>query len=71
MSTIEKNLMKCPTKSELMHLQLQAAIKEYNLKDIKYIGIHNNEHYYDIKGNEVPVSMILSLDPVSDSEITI
>lgn len=54
--------MKVPSKSELMHFQLQAWLRENNCKDLQYIGKRNGEHWYKILNNEVPVSQIESLE---------
>lgn len=57
--------MKVPTKSELMHLRLQAWMREYKCEDIEYIGVKRGEHYYRIADHEVPVSSIEDLEEVS------
>jgi hypothetical protein len=53
--------MNVPTQSQLMHLKIQAALREYNFPDeqMKYLGIRDNEHWY-LVGNEheVPVTAI-------------
>jgi len=54
--------VKVPSKNELMHLQLQALLREHTFSDLQYLGIREGEHYYSIAGNEVPVSMIEGLD---------
>ena len=40
--------MNVPTQSQLMHLKIQAALREYNFTDeqMKYLGIRDNEHWY-------------------------
>jgi hypothetical protein len=50
--------------SELMHLQLQAFLREKKCDDIEYLGLRNNEHWYRISTHEVPVSQIESLDQI-------
>lgn len=57
--------MKVPSKSELMHLRLQAFMREFRCDDIEYIGIKKGEHYYRIADHEVPVSSIEDLEEVS------
>lgn len=57
--------MKVPTKSELMHLRLQAFMREFRCDDIEYIGEREGEHYYRIADHEVPVSSIEDLEQVS------
>jgi hypothetical protein len=50
--------------SELMHLQLQAFLRENKCEDIEYLGLRNKEHWYRIDSYEVPVSQIESLDQI-------
>jgi len=57
--------MKVPSKSELMHLRLQAFLREFKCSDIEYIGLKRGEHYYRISNQEVPVSSIEDLEEVS------
>jgi hypothetical protein len=57
--------MKVPSKSELMHLRLQAFMREFSCSDIEYIGEKNGEHYYRIADHEVPVSSIEDLEEVT------
>jgi len=57
--------MKVPSKSELMHLRLQAFLREFKCSDIEYIGLKKGEHYYRISNQEVPVSSIEDLEEVS------
>jgi hypothetical protein len=54
--------MKVPNKSELLHFQLQALLRENSFSDLKYIGICNKDHYYCICGTKVSVKDILSID---------
>lgn len=56
--------MNSVTHSELMHLQLQAFLRENKCEDIEYLGLRNEEHWYRIDSYEVPVSQIESLDQV-------
>jgi len=57
--------MKVPNKSELMHLRLQAFLREFRCDDIEYIGVKKGEYYYRIADHEVPVSSIEDLEEVS------
>jgi hypothetical protein len=53
--------MKMPTKSELIHLKIQAAMREniFAEDQMKYLGIREGEHWYLVGGeHEVPVSSI-------------
>jgi hypothetical protein len=53
--------MKVPTKSELIHLKIQAAMRENYFEEdqMKYLGIREGEHWYLIGGeHEVAVSCI-------------
>ena len=57
-----------PTNSELLHLQLQAILRENDMppSEIKYLGKRDDgEHWYLIAGEqEVPVIVIVGVDPV-------
>ena len=57
--------MKVPNDSELMHLRLQAWLREHSCDDIEYLGVREGEHYYRIAEHEVPVSSIEDLEQVS------
>ena len=53
--------MKVPTKSELVHLKIQAAMREniFEEDQMKYLGVREGEHWYLVAGkHEVPVSCI-------------
>jgi hypothetical protein len=53
--------MKVPTKSELIHFKIQAAMREHYFEDdqMKYLGIREGEHWYLVANeHEVPVSAI-------------
>ena len=54
--------MKVPTKSELIHFKIQAAMREHCFGEdqMKYLGVRDGEHWY-LVGNEYEV-------PVSDIE---
>ena len=56
--------------NELRHLQLQAAIRDYDFpeSELKYIGEIDGEHTYLIAGEHiVPVSHIEGFDEVSNA----
>jgi hypothetical protein len=57
--------MNVPNSSELMHLRIQAWMREYKCDDIEYLGVREGEHYYRIAEHEVPVSSIEDLEQVS------
>ena len=57
--------MNVPNASELMHLRLQAWMREHKCDDIEYLGVREGEHYYRIAEHEVPVSSIEDLEQVS------
>ena len=57
--------MNVPNTSELMHLRIQAWMREYKCDDIEYLGVREGEHYYRIAEHEVPVSSIEDLEQVS------
>ena len=53
--------MNVPKQSELIHLKIQAAMREYNFPEhqMKYLGIRDNEHWYLVANEyEVPVTEI-------------
>jgi hypothetical protein len=53
--------MKVPTKSELIHHKIQAAMREnhFDENQMKYLGIRDGEHWYLVANeHEVPVSNI-------------
>ena len=61
--------MKLPTKSELIHHKIQAAMREnvFAEDQMKYLGLRDGEHWYLIAGeHEVPVCDIQSVDRVDD-----
>ena len=62
--TLEDRKMNSISPSELMHLQLQAFLRENKCEDIEYLGLRNEEHWYRIDSYEVPVSQIESLDRI-------
>ena len=51
-------------KSELIHWRLQAMLREHTFNDLAYLGIRENQHWYSIDGNEVPVDAIEELESV-------
>lgn len=61
--------MKVPTKEELIHLQIQAAIRENNFGDeqMKYLGERSGHHWYLIDGkHEVSSDQFESFEIVDD-----
>lgn len=53
--------MKVPTQSDLIHLKIQAAMREHIFDEdqMKYLGEREGEHWYLIAGeHEVPVTAI-------------
>lgn len=53
--------MNVPNKSELVHLKIQAAMREniFEEDQMKYLGVREGEHWYLVAGkHEVPVSCI-------------
>jgi hypothetical protein len=58
--------MESLSKSDLMHLRLQAWMRENSCDDLEYLGLRNGEHYYRIDTYEVPVSSIEDLEQVYD-----
>lgn len=53
--------MKVPSKTDLIHHKIQAAMRENIFKEdqMKYLGLREGEHWYLIAGkHEVPVSSI-------------
>jgi hypothetical protein len=58
-------------REDLMHLKLQAAIREHNIpeSDIKYIGEGEGTYWYRIDGKySVPVHMIDEFERVDEEE---
>lgn len=59
--------MKVPNQSELIHLKIQAAMREkcFDEDEMKYLGIRDGEHWYLVAGeHEVPVSAIEEFEQV-------
>jgi hypothetical protein len=52
------------SKSQLIHYQLQAWMRENKCDDLEYLGLHNGEHYYRIGIHKVPVSYIERIDSI-------
>jgi hypothetical protein len=53
--------MKVPTQEELIHLKIQAAMREHHFAEdqMKYLGVRAGHHWYLVAGeHEVPVSHI-------------
>lgn len=59
-------MMKVPTKEELLHLKIQAAMREYEFSDdqIKYLGERAGHHWYLIDGQHE-----VSSDQLEDFEV--
>ena len=53
-------------KSELIHYRLQAMLREhtFNGDTLKYLGVREDQHWYSIDGNEIPVDAIEELESV-------
>ena len=56
-------------KSELIHWQLQAMLREHSFSkdDLEYLGVRKDsigieQHWYSIGGNDVPVDAIEELN---------
>jgi hypothetical protein len=63
--------MKVPTKSELIHHKIQAAMREnfFDEDQMKYLGERDGEHWYLIANeHEVPVSCIEDFEMTNDEE---
>ena len=61
--------MKVPSKSELMHLKIQAAMREnaFADTDVKYLGERQGHHWYLIAGeHEVRDDQFIDFDIVED-----
>lgn len=54
--------MESLSRDQLMHLRLQAWMREFSCPDLEYIGLRDGEHWYRIDTYEVPVSLIEGLD---------
>ena len=60
-----------PSKSELIHLKIQAAMREWPIAEdqMKYLGIRDGEHWYLVAGeHEVPVNQIEDFDMIDYEE---
>jgi hypothetical protein len=58
---MKDTIMKVPSKSELIHLKIQAALREHCFDEdqMKYLGERGGEHWYLVANeHEVPVSDI-------------
>ena len=53
-------------KSELIHWRLQAMLREHTFSDLAYLGIREDQHWYSIDGNEIPVDAIEELESVEE-----
>ena len=64
-------IMKLPTKSELIHYKIQAAMREnvFEEDQMKYLGIRDGEHWYLIAGeHEVAVSQLEEFELIDNEE---
>ena len=64
-------LINVPSQEELIHLKIQAAMREWNIAEdqMKYLGEREGEHWYLVAGeHEVPVSQITDFDMVDYKE---
>lgn len=59
--------MKVPSKSELIHYKIQAALRENDFKDdqIKYLGVLDDKKHWYLIGGEQKVSV----DQLTEFEI--
>lgn len=63
--------MNVPTQEELIHLKIQAAMREWPFAEdqMKYLGERAGHHWYLIAGeHEVPASQITDFDMVDYEE---
>lgn len=61
--------MKVPSHEELLHLKIQAAMREKTFAEdqMKYLGIREGEHWYLIANeHEVPVKYIDGFENVNE-----
>jgi len=61
--------MNVPTQSELIHLKIQAAMREHIFEEdqMKYLGIREDNHWYLVGGeHEVPVTAIQMFEMQND-----
>lgn len=52
------------SRAELMHHRIQAILRDTKLSGIEYLGLRNQEHWYRIGTQEVPVSNIEELEEI-------
>jgi hypothetical protein len=60
-----------PDENELLHLKIQAAMRENNFphNQLMYLGVREGTHWYLIAGeHEVPVSMLEGFERIDDEE---
>ena len=63
--------MKVPTQEELIHLKIQAAMREHMFEEdqMKYLGERAGHHWYLVAGeHEVSAAQIEDFDMVDDGE---
>ena len=61
--------MNVPSHGELIHLKIQAAMREWDFpaNQLEYIGLRDEEHWYRIAGkHEVPVSALEDFERYED-----
>ena len=60
-----------PNESELLHLKIQAAMREnkFPTNQLMYLGVREEQHWYLIAGeHEVPVTMLEGFERVDEDE---
>jgi len=60
-----------PNESELLHMKIQAAMRENNFthNQLMYLGEREDQHWYLIAGkHEVPVTMLEGFERIDDEE---
>lgn len=65
--------MKVPTQEELIHLKIQAAMREHNFPEdqMKYLGLKAGHHWYLIAGeHEVSADQIEEFEPNDEENNT-
>jgi hypothetical protein len=63
--------MKCPSNNELIHLKIQAAMREHSFPEdqMKYLGVRAGHHWYLVAGEyEVRAEEIEAFDRVDEEE---
>ena len=60
-----------PNENELLHMKIQAAMRENNFphNQLMYLGVREEQHWYLIAGkHEVPVTMLEGFERVDEDE---